>query len=138
MKNLFSCLCLALFASLLSLASSCIQVQPAPPSGNLVSNERYGRFSGVYSARLGCNLLEADKAVRAAAKSLILRQLSRDNQTSFISYEYKDVYEARISVVVKLDAQEQVTVEIKFAKTGDKNFSQRFLSAIEEQIRAQE
>ena len=76
--------------------------------------------------------------MRAGAKSLILRQLSRDNQTSFISYEYKDVYEARISVVVKLDAQEQVTVEIKFAKTGDKNFSQRFLSAIEEQIRAQE
>ncbi|MGN0866538.1 MAG: DUF3568 family protein [Oligosphaeraceae bacterium] len=136
MKNLLSLLALSVVATM--VLASCIQVQPAPASGSLVANERYGRISGVYSASLGCNILDADKAVRAAAKTLILRQLSRDNQTSFISYEYKDVYDARISVVLKLDAQEQVTVDIKFSKTGDREFSQKFLAAIEEQLRAQE
>lgn len=118
---------------------SCVQVQPAPASGSgVVTNERYGRLSGVYSASLGCGLLEADKAVRAAAEVLMLHQLSRNNQTSSVVYEYKDVYETRISVKLTFDANGQAVIAVKFSKTGDREFSRKFVAAVEEQLRALE
>ncbi|GEM_PF-6121782 len=137
MKNVFAFV--SLLAIVLTMGVSCIQVQQVSeqPAG-AVTNEQYGRLSGNYTANLGCSLFEADKAVRAAAKSLNLHELSRENNTSYIQYEFKDVYEARISVTLNMDANGQAKIAIKFAKIGDKDFSKKFINAIDEQLHAQE
>lgn len=134
-KNLLSLAALLTFVVVMGV--SCIQVQQAPATAGGVSNERYSRITGVYNANLGCSLFEADEAVRAAAKTMKLTQLSRDNLTSLIQYEYKDIYEARISVDLTLDVNGQAKIAIKFSKIGDKDFSQKFIAAIDEQLRAE-
>lgn len=136
LKNRFTAL-FALIAAIVTLGVSCIQVQPAPATGS-ISNERYGRISGNYTANLGCSLFEADSAVRNAAKSLKLYQLSRLNETSKIEYEYKDVYESRVSVTLSKDANGLAQIVIKFAKFGNKDFSKQFIDAIDEQLRVEE
>ena len=127
----------AVLAAVIALGVSCVQVQ-APAATGSVSNERYGRISGNYTANLGCSLFEADQAVRNAAKSLKLYQLYRNNETSKIEYEYKDVYESRISVTLSQDANGLAKIAIKFAKLGNKDFSKQFIDAIDEQLRIEE
>lgn len=128
---------LAVVAAVITLGVSCVQVQ-APAATGAVSNERYGRFSGNYTANLGCSLFEADQAVRNAAKSLKLYQLYRNNDLSKIEYEYKDVYESRVSVSLSNDANGLAKIAIKFSKLGDKDFSKQFIDAIDEQLRIEE
>jgi hypothetical protein len=124
--GLFAAIC----ATLLVTASSCItRVQPAPAPNSMVSNERV-KVIGNYTATLGCGLFEADKAVRAAAKGKNLVQLSRINEQDSVCYEYKDIYDNRISVDLKLDVNKQTGITIKFGKTGNKEFSKAFLDAI--------
>lgn len=120
----------AISAMLLFTATSCItQVQPAPAPGSMVSNER-NHTMGAYSATLGCGLIEADKAVRAAAAGRNLIQLSRVNEQERVVYDYKDIYDNRISVTLTLDVNSQTAISIKFGKTGSKDFSKSFLDAI--------
>ena len=120
----------AIAAVLLVTASSCItQVQPAAAPNSMVSNERV-KVIGNYTATLGCGLFEADKAVRAAAKEKNLVQLSRINEQDCVVYEYKDIYDNRISVSLKLDVNKQTGIVIKFGKTGNKEFSKSFLEAV--------
>ena len=134
-KNLLSLAALLTFVVVMGV--SCIQIQQAPVTAGSISNERYSRFTGVYSASLGCGLFEADGAVRAAAKTMKLTQLSRENLTSLIQYEYKNVYEDRISARLSLDENGQTKITVKFSKIGDKDFSQKFIAAIDEQLRAE-
>ena len=123
------------FAALLALCASCVQPQYLQSSPNAsISNEKYARLSGTYSANLGCSLFEADKAVRAAAPTLNLHELSRENRISSIHGEYKDVYDTRVTVRLDADPNGQAVISIKFAKTGDKEFSQKFLAAIDEAL----
>lgn len=136
MKNLRVLASLALIATLLTFAVSCIQVQAPAPVGGTVSNESYQKLTGVYSATLGCSLFEADKAVRAAAASMNLKELSRVNENSRLTYEYKDIYDLRVGVTLTLDKNGQAKIGIKFAKTGNQDFSQRFIARVDEQLHA--
>lgn len=120
----------AFCGALLFTMSSCItQVQPAPAPGSMVSNERT-RAIGAYAATLGCGLLDADKAVRAAAAGKNLIELSRTNEQDRMVYEYKDIYDTRISVTLTLDVNNQTGIVIKCGKTGNKAFSKAFLDAV--------
>lgn len=134
MKNTFAIV--ALLSIVLSFGVSCVYLQPQPvqqPTGS-VTNEHYGRLSGNYTANLGCSLFEADKAVYAASKTLNLHLLSKTNNTTNVQYEFKDVYEERTSVALELDANGLAKITIKFAKIGDRDFSQKFINAIDEQL----
>ena len=124
----------AVLSTLLFVATGCVTEVTSPAPTSSVSNEKYG-FLGTYTASLGCSMFEADKAIRnAAILPMHLTELSRINEQNVIAYEYKDLYENRVSVTLSLDNNNQAAIAIKMAKTGDKLFSQKFLNAIDEEL----
>ncbi len=126
---------LALFALALT---SCmmVQEQPVGPQG-AVEDVKYNRFSGGLTAKLGCSMFEADRAIIAAAKKHQLLSLTRSNQQRQIVYEYKNIYEDRVNFALK-EKQDGVWLFIKMGKSGDRAFSKQLLTTIAELIPVQE
>ena len=125
---------LTLLASLL-ITTGCITQVVAPQNSSLaVTNQHYGRM-GTMTADLNCNTFEADKAVRAAAVAMKLIPLERYNIQAGVVYEYKDLYENRVTVKLADDPTVGSKITIKLGKTGDKKFSENFLIAVDQELR---
>jgi len=131
----FLALLLVAFTVAFSAASCVVQENNAGPQGAVVG-QKYNRFSGNLSAKLGCSLFEADKAVRATAKKLQLRELSRRNEQTQVTYEFKDVYENRVDVDLEV-IKGVVNITIKMGKGGDRKFSNKMMKGIAERIPVQ-
>lgn len=125
---------LSLLASLLFTAS-CVTKVVAPQNPTLaVTNQHYG-IMGTMTADLNCNVFEADKAIRNAGKAMQLLPLERYNIQSGVVYEYKDLYENRVTVKLTSDATVGSKISLKLGKTGDKKFSENFLNALDQALR---
>ena len=128
----------ALVALLAFALTSCmvVQEQPVGPQG-AVDGVKYNRFSGGMTAKLGCSMFEADRAVIAAAKKHQLLALTRRNQQRQIVYEYKNIYEDRVDFALK-EREDGVWLFIKMGKSGNRAFSRQLLTTIAELIPVQE
>ena len=124
---------LTLIASLIFTAGCITQVVAPASSAVGVTNQRYS-LMGTMTADINCSTFAADKAVRAAAKSMKLLELSRANDQFGVVYEYKDLYENRVTVKLASDPAAGSKIAIKLGKTGDKKFSENFLLAVEEAL----
>ena len=125
---------LTLLAALLFTAG-CVTQVVAPQSSSLaVTNQHYGMV-GTMTADLNCNAFEADKAIRAAATAMKLLPLQRYNVQNGVVYEYKDLYENRVTVKLAEDPTVGAKIAIKLGKTGDKKFSENFLVAVDQELR---
>ena len=125
---------LTLLASLL-ITTGCITQVVAPQNSSLAVTNQHYSLMGTMTADLTCNSFEADKAVRAAAVAMKLLQLERYNVQVGVVYEYKDLYENRVTVKVKDDPTVGSKIAIKLGTTGDKKFSENFLSALDQALR---
>ena len=128
----------ALFAVFAFAMTSCmvVQEQPVGPKG-AVEGAKYNRFSGGMSAKLGCSMFEADKAVKETAKKHQLLVLTQRNQQSQIVYEYKNIYEDRVDFALK-EKKDGVWLFIKMGKSGNRAFSRQLLADIADRIPVQE
>jgi len=126
--TVFAALCCVLFV--LSSVTSCVTRIESPSALHSVTAEQY-TFMGELKAKLGCNLREADRAVRTAAQNNNLLELSRVNEQKRIRYEYKDVSENRIVIVITAANDNVCDFSLKFGKSGDRDFSRSFLSMVD-------
>ena len=128
----------ALLAVFALVVTSCmvVQEQPVGPQG-AVEGVRYNRFSGGLTAKLGCSMFEADKAVKETAKKHQLLPLTQRNQQRNVVYEYKNIYEDRVDFALK-EKKDGVWLFIKMGKSGDRAFSRQLLSDIADRIPVQE
>ena len=125
---------LTLLASLLFTAG-CITQVVAPQNTSLaVTNQHYSMI-GTMTADLNCNTFEADKAIRSASIAMKLIPLERYNVQDGVIYEYKDLYENRVTVKLTDDPTVGSKITIKLGKTGDKKFSENFLVAVDQELR---
>ena len=124
----------ALFVLLLSCASCITRIEQAP-AGAIATNEKYG-LTGSYSATLGAGLFACNSAVNQAARDLRLTELSRINRQNVVIYQYKDVYDTRIDVTVSFIGAETSRIQIKYGKTGSRDFSKKFLQAVSDNLAA--
>ena len=125
---------LSLLATLMFTASCITQIVAPQNSSIAVTNQHYG-IMGTMTADLNCSVFEADKAVRAAAETLKLLPLERYNVQSGVVYEYKDLYENRVTIKLSSDPVAGSKLSIKLGKTGDKKFSENFLTALDQALR---
>ncbi|MBQ4480161.1 MAG: DUF3568 family protein [Victivallales bacterium] len=124
---------LTLLASLLFTASCITQVVAPSSSPVAVTNQHYG-LMGTMTADLNCSAFEADKAVRAAAEAMKILELHRTNDQFGVVYEYKDLYENRVTIKLTSEPTGICKIAIKLGKTGDKKFSENFLAALEQAL----
>lgn len=122
---------LTLLASLLFTASCITQV--VAPSSAAVTNQHYG-LMGTMTADINCSAFEADKAIRTAADAMKLLELHRTNDQYGVVYEYKDLYDNRVTINLNSDPAGFCKFAIKLGKTGDKKFSENFLVALEQAL----
>ena len=125
---------LSLLATLMFTASCITQIVAPQNSSIAVTNQHYG-IMGTMTADLNCGAFEADKAVRAAAETMKLLPLERYNVQSGVVYEYKDLYENRVTIKLSSDPVAGSKLSIKLGKTGDKKFSENFLTALDQALR---
>ena len=128
---------LATFALLATLlfSAGCITQVVAPANGPVaVTNQHYGMM-GTMTADLNCSTFEADKAIRAAAEVMKLLPLNRYNDQFGVVYEYKDLYENRVTIKLLSDPNVMSKIALKLGKTGDKKFSENFLAALDQALR---
>lgn len=124
---------LTLFASLLFTVGCITQVVAPATSSVVVTNQHYGLL-GTMTADINCGAFEADIAVREAAQAMKLVELGRTNDQLGVVYEYKDLYENRVTVKLNSDPVAGCKIAIKLGKTGDKKFSENFLIALEQAL----
>ena len=124
----------ALLATLLFSAGCITQVVAPANSAVAVTNQHYG-FMGTMTADLNCSTFEADKAIRSAAEAMKLLPLNRYNDQLGVVYEYKDLYENRVTIKLMSDPTVMSKISIKLGKTGDKKFSEKFLGILDQALR---
>ena len=118
-----------LFAAL--LMTSCVMQQPSAPAGSTISQERFdSSTTGSLVATLGDGIYNCDRAIRSATRCFHLIELSRVNRQSNITYEYKDINDNRISVVLTAVNISSSRVDIKVGKTGNRTLSKNLLNKI--------
>jgi hypothetical protein len=122
-----------LFAAL--LLSSCVVQQPSGPTGGTISQERFNSSTtGSLVANLGDGFFNCDRAIRTATRSFHLIELSRTNRQSEITYEYKDINDDRLTIVLTAVSIRSSRVDIKFGKTGNRNLSKNLLNKIGDEL----
>lgn len=120
------------FAGLALALGACRTVKQAPaPVANNVANESYRL--GTYSADFNSTLFNVDKAVRAACRRAKLIELSRINRGNTCTYQYKDVDENTLQIVLNEKAG-VVKIALRVGRTGDRASSQQLLAAIAEEL----
>lgn len=120
------------FAGVALALGACRSVKPAPtPVAGNVANESYRL--GTYSAEFNSSLFNVDKAVRAACRRAKLIELSRINHGNRCTYQYKDVDENTLQIVLNEKAG-VVKIAMRIGRTGDRASSQVLLAAIAEEL----
>jgi len=128
----FRRLCVAVLAGGALVLGACRSVKPAPaPVAGNVANESYRL--GTYRAELNSTLFNVDKAVRAACRRAKLIELSRINRGNTSSYQYKDVDENTLQIVLT-EKDGVVKIALRVGRTGDRASSQTLLAAIAEEL----
>ena len=124
----------ALFAVM--LLGSCVTQQSSnAPGAGTISQERYdSSTTGSLVATLGDGFFNCDRAVRSATRGFHLIELSRINRQSTITYEYKDINDNRISVVLTAVNISASRIDIKVGKTGNRNLSKNLLNKIGDEL----
>ncbi len=128
-------LIIAIMATLMFCVSSCCTSNhgnaPAPAAGATATGSyKLGRYTNT----VGATLFEANQAILSAARNGKLIQLSRVNRETSVAYEYKDIYDNRISVLLTGVNDTTSRISIKVGKTGNRTFSQNFMALIESEL----
>lgn len=128
----FRRMCVMALAGGALVLGACRSVKPAPaPAAGNVANESYRL--GTYSAEFNSTLFNVDKAVRAACRRAKLIELSRINRGNACTYQYKDVDENTLQVVLN-EKGGVVKIALHIGRTGDRASSQTLLAAIAEEL----
>ncbi|MBT3286367.1 MAG: DUF3568 family protein [Victivallales bacterium] len=96
----------------------------------------YGYVKGTYRAALDAPIFEVDRAVRAVAARARLVEKKRECTGRRAGYVYEDLSDAKVYIKLRALTRETSRIYIRFGRLGDRDNSEIFLRAVEQELQA--